>query len=238
MKNFKKENILIYSILFFVLSACKTISYKKDNIIINELVILCDIKYGEELCSNGISIPDFKKHYTIINDRQIFENDFQYDSIAETNVFSGNYKPISLITLINDYDYKDDLESEQSLIENGYVIKYEAGIYNDTAFIPIKTISYKKGYISEEFKIVNIKDSVLYKTNFKKGKGYWKDYYYKQNRLREEGNVKNNCKVGLWKYYNLSGTIDSTKTYTLNDSVDLRFPFNLYNEIEARAIIK
>ena len=44
--------------------------------------------------------------------------------------------------------------------------------------------------------------------------------------------MKNNYKEGVWKYYNLSGTIDSTKTYTLKDAVDVRFPYCFFNKNE------
>jgi hypothetical protein len=49
---------------------------------------------------------------------------------------------------------------------------------------------------------------------------------------KEEGEVKNNFKYGEWKYYNKSGVIDSTKTYTLKDSVDIRFPHCIFNKKE------
>lgn len=237
MSNLIKEHTIICPILLLMLSACKPLDTKKRNMIINELVFLCE--GGDDRC-NGISISYFKKHHTLINKRQIAEKEFQYDTLTETFIFTGNHNYIPLMTLVNFnyYEWGYELKEENSLIENGYIIKYEAGIYNDTAFIPLKSISYKKGSLSGEFKIVNTKDSVLYKTTFKKGTGYWKDYYYKQNRLREEGGVKNNCKIGLWTYYNLSGTVDSTKTYTLKDAVDLRFPFNLYNTKEPRSIVK
>lgn len=80
---------------------------------------------------------------------------------------------------------------------------------------------------------------------FKIGNGYWKEYfivdYYKNKdfeniekkpAIKEEGEVRNNFKFGEWKYYNKEGKIDSTKIYTLKDSVDVRFPHCIFNKKE------
>jgi hypothetical protein len=74
------------------------------------------------------------------------------------------------------------------------------------------------------------------------GNGILKKYYYSEwngktqnyskEILKEEGEVKNNFKFGEWKYYNKEGKIDSTKTYTLKDSVDVRFPHCIFNKKE------
>jgi hypothetical protein len=72
-----------------------------------------------------------------------------------------------------------------------------------------------------------------YNTTFSKGNGYWKDYYIdKEIILKAEGKVKNNFKFGEWKYYNKEGKIDSIKTYSLKDSVDVRFPHCIFNKKE------
>lgn len=231
MINFKKIHI-VYFIFFLVLSACKTMDTKKKNIIINELLILCD--YKDDACS-GVSFSYFKDRHNIIKNRQIVEKVFEFDTITEALIFNGNYKPISLMTLVNRYDVYS-FDYEDVVIENGYITEYQNGIYNYNDTIMerenLKTIEFKKGFISGEYKIINTEGNLLYKTTFKKGNGYWKEYYYKTSKLKEEGRVENNYKVGLWKYYNLLGTLDSTKTYTVKDAVDVRFPFNLFNKME------
>lgn len=83
-----------------------------------------------------------------------------------------------------------------------------------------------------------IKQSVL----LLQGNGILKNYYYGEwngetqdysnEILKSEGQVKNNFKFGEWKYYNKSGSIDSTKTYTLKDSIDVRFPYCIFNKNE------
>lgn len=55
---------------------------------------------------------------------------------------------------------------------------------------------------------------------------------YVKNNIKEEGEIKSNFKYGEWKYYNRQGSIDSTKTYFLKDSVDVRFPHCIFNKKE------
>lgn len=64
--------------------------------------------------------------------------------------------------------------------------------------------------------------------------GFWdgKNQKYIEGSIKEEGEVKNNFKFGEWKYYNKEDKIDSIKTYTLKDSVDIRFPHCIFNKNE------
>jgi hypothetical protein len=90
-------------------------------------------------------------------------------------------------------------------------------------------------------------DSVIYKflkntSYLNKGDGNLKFYYYGKwnpknqkfstEYIKEEGEVKNNFKFGEWKYYDKKGEIVSAKTYTIQDSVDVRFPFSIFNKKE------
>lgn len=77
------------------------------------------------------------------------------------------------------------------------------------------------------------------------GTGYWKSFYYgkwrnnSQNRyyengsLKAEGEVQNNYKTGEWKYYNKLGELESIKIYSIKDSIDIRFPQCIFNEVES-----
>lgn len=74
---------------------------------------------------------------------------------------------------------------------------------------------------------------------FKEGKGEWQDFYFKiyknnyiERPLKERGEVKDNFKYREWSYYSAEGGIDSTKVYTVNDSIDVRFPHCLFNKKE------
>jgi len=103
------------------------------------------------------------------------------------------------------------------------------------SYVPSYIFSDNGGYVPMN-KHLNI---------FKTGNGHWEEYYiieYYKNKdfeniekkalIKEEGEVKNNFKFGEWKYYNKKGIIDSTKTYTLKDSVDVRFPHCIFNKKE------
>jgi antitoxin component YwqK of YwqJK toxin-antitoxin module len=211
---------------------------KPKTVIINELVLLCEDE--DETC-DGVSIAYFKKHHLVNKNNQLAEKDFYYDTIVEGFSYNGKHNPISAMTLVN-HQTKNNIDSEKIVIENGYPIGiYIASIYESNAINQtdsVKVITYKNGNISGDFKIINTKDSLLYKTTFKNGRGYWKDYYYEKSKLREEGKVKYNYKVGQWKYYDIFGTIDSIKTYTLKDCVDVRFSFNFFNKDEPYYPIK
>lgn len=72
---------------------------------------------------------------------------------------------------------------------------------------------------------------------FTNGTGTWKDYYFITSLtdtfiLKEQGKIKNNYKVGEWKYYNSDGSIKAIKNYKLRDKVDVRFPYCIWNKVE------
>ncbi|MFD2562897.1 hypothetical protein [Aquimarina rubra] len=214
--------------LLIAVSSCVTFKNQKSRRpIIHELIIL-----GEE--SGDISIKYFKKRHAINDANQIIEKEFIWDSIKNDMVYSGKSIPIELTTLVNYDTQNNKFDSERVVIQSGFVTgTYKAHMFTkEKGFDSIKTIEYEKGSISGELKILNVKDSILYQTTFKKGNGYWKDYYYKESKLRGEGKVKNNYKEGEWKYYNVYGNEDSTKTYTLNDAVDVRYPHCFFNKKE------
>ncbi len=81
----------------------------------------------------------------------------------------------------------------------------------------------------------------FYIKKYKNGTGYWKDFFQtdyakvktkKDLILKEEGKIKNNYKIGKWKYYNKDGTVARETSYTLQDSVDVRFPHCIFNKNE------
>lgn len=117
---------------------------------------------------------------------------------------------------------------------NGKPMGYTINVNNNPR-PSMYSVSYNdEGDIQYDF----IKQNVL----LLKGNGILKNYYYSQwngktqdyslEVLKEEGEVRNNFKIGEWKYYNKDGSIDSTKIYTLKDSVDVRFPHCIFNKKE------
>ena len=124
-------------------------------------------------------------------------------------------------TIGNEYIY---------MCDNGYPEgEYIVGKYFKTKG---RSIIFKKKVLTGEYWVKSLSGKMLYKTKFRQGTGYWKDYYYEEGTIREEGQVTRHYKTGEWKYYNKSGGIDSIKTYTVRDSVDVRFPYCLFNKTD------
>lgn len=148
-------------------------------------------------------------------------------SIKQGEIF---YKDKLIDKVMIDYTVNENL-SKSIIIENGlpaYVYEYS-----------IKSIP---SYLYDDSGGSMPRNSLS--DIFKKGYGDWREYYfvdyfnnkkYEKNEdivLKEKGQVKNNFKYGKWEYYNKEGKIDSTKTYKLQDSVDVRFPQCIFNKNE------
>ena len=162
-------------------------------------------------------------------------------------------------TIINRKTKRQLLSQFFLYMENG-TTKYELNfdksrIYSvDLSYkenLPFASIVYiydREGNLSElidNISVPYIKNSNVYEKCvghsqlryfFSEGSGYWKLYYYNAENeivgVKEEGEIKHNYKIGQWKYYNREGTIDSVKTYSIKDSVDVRFPHCLFNKKE------
>ncbi|KGN82326.1 hypothetical protein HW49_02085 [Porphyromonadaceae bacterium COT-184 OH4590] len=174
------------------------------------------------------SISSFVKKHTINEKGQFFD--------IHTSM-KGDIKKIYIMgksLIINTYYTKGQtIGDEYTYIYNGYPEgKYSVIYTEDTVPITFKEAHYKRGVLTGEYWVKSLSGKMLYKTKFKQGTGYWKDYYYEEGTLREEGQVTRHYKTGEWKYYNKSGGIDSIKTYTIKDSVDVRFPYCLFNKID------
>lgn len=97
--------------------------------------------------------------------------------------------------------------------------------------------------------IANIQDYVAGRgqtKEFKNGKGWWYDYYILPpadgesimdlgtfleinftTKIKSKGRLKNNFKVGRWKYYDPEGRLIRTERFRLRDSIDIRFPYSM-----------
>ena len=162
-------------------------------------------------------------------------------------------------TIINRKTKRQLLSQFFLYIENG-TTKYELNFDKSRMYsvdlsykedLPFASIVYiydREGNLSElidNISVPYIKNNNVYEKCvghsqlrhfFSEGSGYWKLYYYNiENEIvgvKEEGEIKHNYKIGQWKYYNREGTIDSVKTYSIKDSVDVRFPYCLFNKKE------
>jgi len=152
--------------------------------------------------------------------------------VPEFWCFFSNTK---LLIFGNFYFSKKSLNSFNKRIELEYIKiinGYLEGTYTINPDMPLKEIYYKKSKMVGKYIVYNTDRQILYRTYFTNGNGYWKDYYYKEGKTREEGKVVDHYKYGEWKYYNENGKIDSIKAYQLSDSVDVRFPHCLFNKNE------
>ncbi|MGS2760953.1 hypothetical protein [Sinomicrobium sp. M5D2P9] len=165
--------------------------------------------------SDMMPLSEVLKKYSLKNGRL-------YDKINEVSV-SGIH-----LQLRRSASYGEDVFIAKGL-PVGYYYNFK-GRQKDWHFLKYDT----NGNLDSTLTIAN------YTTQFNRGEGYWKDFYfedldtYKNTslKIKEEGQVKNNFKYGEWKYYSESGTLDSIKNYTLKDSVDVRFPHCIFNKKE------
>jgi len=159
------------------------------------------------------------------NSIEQFKKDFFFKS-GKLACKNGVIKNMRLV-------FQDETTIQFIHINNGFIERHEIQIIND----PIP--SGKSYYYDKEG---NIKAISEVKNGLLKGNSHFIDYHYPKNTestgvitmpiLKSEGEVKNNFKFGKWKYYNKNGSIESMKTYTLKDSVDVRFPYCLFNKTE------
>ena len=185
-----------------------------------------------------ISIRDFIKDYKIKNGYLIINGDSNENSMIDViryedseNITLANLKNAEFTSVEKILKTKDgEIDFAQGIVYKQSNINY---LYDNMLNIYIKTkenntIKYE---MDNEYSPLRV--------FFNEGNGILKKYYYiKSNseyirgHIREEGEVKNNFKFGEWKYYNKDGKIDSIKTYTLRDSVDVRFPHCIFNKNE------
>lgn len=149
--------------------------------------------------------------------------------------------------------YVDITELKGGVIENGYRMyknNFDNGSSEGLIYDNNGNIDYQYNGMLDLYIKIKVKDSIVFeklnplynrhRNTFNKGNGFWKTYYYGKmynyeyisGGIKEEGEVKNNFKFGEWIYYSKEGEIDSIKTYTLKDSVDVRFPHCIFNKKE------
>ncbi|KUJ59233.1 hypothetical protein AR687_24255 [Flavobacteriaceae bacterium CRH] len=200
---------------------------------------LTNIKTGQKIAKEDhyfvISLKDFKIDYKIIQG-QLIEKQNNVKTIIDYLRFEdGNY--LKILSL-----YEGELKSVD-LVRSGGPLDTEGYCYNKEGDIDFLYDNYSDLYTkqgNDTTKYIKL-DYTHYplKKYFFSGSGFWKMYHYEHinpsyilEHNKEEGEIKNNFKYGEWKYYNKGGVIDSTKTYTLKDSVDVRFPHCIFNKKE------
>ncbi|MFV0305998.1 MAG: hypothetical protein ACK5IC_11015 [Moheibacter sp.] len=157
------------------------------------------------MINTGLTISEVLKKYRI-KDGELFFNGRTVSSV-ELNLRLEEFKGVDV-----------SIYSGKPI---GYFCDWSNGIMCKKMYNHDEGGNIDGVFVSSEYEIL-----------FKKGNGFWKDYYGDKASIKEEGEVKNNFKFGEWKYYSKEGKIDSIKTYTLKDSVDVRFPHCIFNKIE------
>jgi hypothetical protein len=193
----------------------KLISRKEYNF--NQCNLKEEYKLSWKATTQGYnSIEQFKKDFFVKNDKFKCLDGI----INQMTIFYKNADSHEFITL-----YKGQLTKHEIIVTDApvglgnYAILYKYDVEGN-----LESMSFA----GEE------------KHKFIKGTGHFTEYYtpiYKSQKyellvIKSEGEIKNNFKIGKWKYYNRNGSVDSTKTYTLKDSVDVRFPYCIFNKKE------
>ncbi|WP_338790950.1 hypothetical protein [Bernardetia sp. MNP-M8] len=169
----------------------------------------------------------FVKRFYINKKEQIIKKQERIeltDTILTYSEYALNTSSLSMY-----YRKNNDIGSEHIELINGYPIgNYEVAYGKQI----VRIVPYQNKQLEGFLEVYTTNDSLLYKSIFLKGEGYWKDYYYKQGTIKEEGLIRNNYKYETWKYYNKTGEVDSIKVYSLQDAVDIRYPYCLFNKNE------
>lgn len=178
--------------------------------------------YNEKYTNNASSFYDFKKSKSIVivKKQYMLKNGYIY------------YKKIKIKNLVVFYRQNDNI-SYVLYIVNGKPIGYDIYAYNN----PLPTmyhVSYKDDNLNYKYienEIFIFKGSGIFKSYYY-GKWYGNNQRFTQEIVKEEGEVKENFKFGEWKYYDKEGKTDSLKIYSSRDSIDIRFPYCLFNKKE------
>ncbi|NRS90839.1 hypothetical protein HNQ02_003786 [Flavobacterium sp. 7E] len=183
-----------------------------------------------------ISLKDFITNYQI-KENILLDKNKSTKSIINILRFK-NHNELKILSI------NKGIFTAVNIIEDGYPLDSEGYdfdgkgnidyLYNNLSNIYIKTNNQNINYEKLDFSYYPLKKK------FYSGNGNWERFYYVQDKnleylvthVKENGEVKNNYKFGEWKYYNKSGVIDSTKIYTLKDSIDVRFPYCIFNKKE------
>ena len=178
----------------------------------------CNLKEEYKLSSipNSLeynSIEQFKKDFFIKNGKLTCSN----GTIEQMKIFFVK-------TDCNEFIY----------INQGLLTRHEFQIKNAPIPSPISYYFDKKGNLERVY-VVETKQLLI------EGTGHFIEYNtpvfiekaqkYEPLILKAEGEIKNNLKIGEWKYYNNVGELEKTKTHISKDSIDVRFPHSIFNKI-------
>jgi len=213
-----------------------------------QILLICTIIISCKTNQNPIPPKELKNHKMGNSDSIVF---WRADTLS--NLLYSNMMPISIV--LKKYSIRNDklFDIEHNTYLNKVHLQYRRSQNQAEDVFILNGLPQNAYYDSRgkqmDWRAFNYSNSGKldgnfnvsnYSTQFRNGTGFWKDFYFKEFdsyisisfKIKEKGVVKNNFKYGKWEYYNKEGKIDSTKTYTLKDSVDVRFPHCIFNKNE------
>jgi hypothetical protein len=192
--------------------------------------------YRKEFSFNQCNL---KEKYKLSN----IPNTIDYNSIEQfkKDFFIRNGKVRCLNGVISRMQiFFKNIESFEFIkINNGLPISHEINVEDAPVGMGNNAIS---SYYDNEGNLERMFFTEEKKYNFIKGSGHYVEYYtpvfnlksqnYEPLIIKGKGEIRDNFKIGEWKYYDRNGKVDIIKTYSLNDFVDVRFPYCLFNKKE------
>lgn len=188
------------------------LKFRKQNNTINTCDNMKEYKFSTIQSSGYNSIEQFKKDFSIKSGKLTCKNGI----IKSMRLIFENETTIQFVSINNGITTGHEIQIKEDPIPSGKSYFYDK---NGN----IERISEVKEQLSEE-------------------NGYYLDYYYPQHKentgvrtipiIKAEGQIKNNFKIGEWKYYDKEGKLKHIKTYSIKDYVDVRFPHCIFNKIE------
>lgn len=166
-------------------------------------------------------IKDVFKDFTLTQGKIYQKNEttpFLFKYFYRKNIYDP-YNTVEIFYNKMYYQNKDKFKNLEVLIDSVRNVVPEKELPTIISDLE-KPICVKKYFFDDCFNLNGEFRAYNYTTYFEKGAGYWKDFYDK-NRLKEEGEVKNNLNAGHAKIYPLDNHYLFISPYLVGD-VDKR----------------
>lgn len=209
-------NRIVLLILFLpLLSNCsaqirKKIPLVKEDVVIKDTLLvpidINDYSLGEHNEQLGFEV--------VINNEGLYQ--FKDSTLVNTQVTIWLHNMLSRDTGPNTYGYL-----EGDIINGKKEGKWVKKIYNynKKKYVTVKKYNYSKGALNGKYQVYNTKGDVLYPLEphplypdehkdyqiFKRGTGWYYDYYYEKEILKVKGYYIKSIKEGAWVYYDTNG---------------------------------
>ncbi|WP_103068694.1 toxin-antitoxin system YwqK family antitoxin [Aquimarina sediminis] len=206
-----KKNILSLVLL------CSFLSFSQKKVFepITKPILSFDIKIENK---NGISYYQYKDDLKPLNGVYNINIYIKDENVGDIEVSENGTKKRTLKYDLPNKNYINININEKGSFKNGY----KTGLWKTTyKGKVIKTENWDNGLMIGKYRIYGSQGNLLYHTNFGSlGNGKYKDYYYKTNILKQEGNYENGQKEGEWCDYNKQGKMIKVIKYKTGNIVN------------------